>query len=389
MIRKYLTPALAALALGTAGCASSGRPSFRANPFASFRSEPKEQSSTERSVASSWKNPLSRTKEAKEELSPEFRAAQKTLKKHPEKTLIAWARYQEDIGEYAEARKMYHELQIAYPDNTEAHLGMARVELLTGRSQQAEEILAELMDDHPDDVNVRLAFGRLYTELGRLPEAIGAFEEACEIEPQNQDCRYELGIAYARAGNFDQAISHLTFSVGESAAHYNIGYILHEQGRDAEAVEWFRDALQQHPDQQTAQKSNAMLAKLSPMSQDAAGSQMIARQPSSHRRAAAIAEAENHFASEEETPVVLSSGQREAVRPHYRDLDLPPVEDNATGRTSPFRTASYNASPPNEADSDTASLPPQWEGPAAGTDAAPSADRSPPEDPPMWRSRRD
>ena len=84
------------------------------------------------------------------ELSPEFREAQKVFKKDPEGALLAWARWQEDVGEYGEARRKYRELLIAYPENIEAQLGLARIELSCGRVEQAEEILTAVARGAPD-----------------------------------------------------------------------------------------------------------------------------------------------------------------------------------------------------------------------------------------------
>jgi tetratricopeptide (TPR) repeat protein len=219
------------------------------------------------SIASRWSSIKSNSDDgSKEKLSPEFREAQKILKKDPEGTLLAWARWQEDVGEYGEARKKYRELLIAYPENIEAQLGLARIERSCGRIQQAEEILKTVAKDRPTNAPVRLELGRLYTQQEEWQKAIAAFEDASAIDTENQVCRYELGVAFARSHRFDQALSHLTYAVGSSAANYNIGYVLHEQGNDAEAAEWFQNALQSHPDPTTAEKTRLMLAQLSPRS---------------------------------------------------------------------------------------------------------------------------
>jgi tetratricopeptide (TPR) repeat protein len=197
-----------------------------------------------------------------EPLSPEFREAQKTFRKNTPKALLAWARYQEDVGEYAEAIRRYRELSIAYPDNIEARLGLARVENTTGRFEQAEEILKELAARYPDNTQIQLELGHLYSKREDWNAATAAFEQACRVSPHDQLCRYELGIALARGGLFDDALPHLTFAVGSPAAHYNIGYILHEEGRDAEAADWLTHSLSLHPDQKTAAQARRLLAQI-------------------------------------------------------------------------------------------------------------------------------
>lgn len=285
MKQRSLKMLLVATSLGAvSGCAVSSTDSVRSGPLSIYRNSDGEQTAKSSTGASTAQKktetpdnrPFSfasftdrfRRSGSNEELSADFREAQKVLKKNPEKTLLAWARYQEDIGEYAEARRKYHELQIAYPNNIEAALGLARIEVLTGRTRQAEEILRGVAQRHPENIDVRLAFGRLYSQQERWDDAIRSFEEACELQPNDQTCRYELGIALAQSHQFDPALAHLTFAVGEPAAHYNIGYILNQQGRHADAVEWFRTSLQRHPDQQTAERARTMLAELSKSAQE-------------------------------------------------------------------------------------------------------------------------
>ena len=444
MKRQSLTTLLLVAAFGTsAGCASSGKSHFWAKPFASTQSEAASEETEDKKSAplankdktalASLKKSFSHSKSEKDELSPEFIAAQKTLKKNPEKTLLAWARYQEDIGEYAEARRKYREIQIAYPDNLEAHLGMARIEMLTGRSKQSEQILTDLVKDHPESTAVRISIGQMYAQQEKWDEAIRAFEDACEIDPENQDCRYELGVAFARVGNFDQALSNLSFSVGEPAAHYNIGYILHEQGRDADAAEWFQNALSLHPDHQTADKSKAMLAKLNPeqTGRGVVTTPMVARklQPNAARATqpvASTASQNRRSTAPEDLPIISGSRKKSGVvefdnqpsneglaqnesafddnpaqaaptasRPlrSYPDQNYTMPEEQATD-PSPFRHVSYTDTPAQPVNSVEASVagaqPPQWRGPSPQSAVRPATSHwSPaPKDPPTWRARK-
>ncbi len=235
----------------SSGCASTGLKMPFADTFASLGSK---KTDTTSAIPGG----------SKADLSPEFRAAQKMFKKNPELTLFRWARWQEDLGEYGEARQKYRELLIAYPDNIDAQLGLARIELACGRMQQSEDILLEVAQKNKTNAQVRLELGHLYTQQEEWPKAISAFEEASAIDPDNQVCRYELGVVFARVHRYDQALSHLTYAVGESAANYNIGYVLHEQGDDTEALEWFQNALSSHPDERTAKMTNSILAQISP-----------------------------------------------------------------------------------------------------------------------------
>ncbi len=396
----------------SSGCASSGLKMPFGDTFASLGAKKTDSTSAI-------------PRGTKADLSPEFRAAQKVFKKDPERTLLAWARWQEDVGEYGEARQKYRELLIAYPDNIDAQLGLARIELACGRIQQSEDILLEVAQNRPKNAQVRLELGRLYTQQEEWPKAIAAFEDASAIDPENQVCRYELGVVFARVHRYDQALSHLTYAVGESAANYNIGYVLHEQGNDTEAVEWFQNALQSHPDPRTTEMTNVILAQISPqnsgnrnnpptypsanpsdefLARRAKQSAMDQFEPASFeqpviRGAAAYNSQQNNLQlpsvssvanSQEYTvpstvlpPVdqqaaVYGSGNSSTFRP------LPPVTTSATG---PFRTVSHTQSQePVVQQSASGNKPPQWRGtsrPSSTVDLPPANDARPGQ----WRSR--
>jgi len=321
MIRRKLNVVLVIAGLSLcSGCATNGfRMPFR-DQFASMN------------LGRSDSEPASDS-----ELSPEFREAQKVFKKDPEGALIAWARWQEDVGEYGEARKKYRELLIAYPDNIEAQLGLARIELSCGRVKQAEDILTELAEKRPNNTPVRLELGRLYTQQEDWQKAIAAFEDASAIDTENQVCRYELGIAFARSHRYDQALSHLTYAVGEAAANYNIGYVLHEQGNDAEAAEWFQNALQTHPDPRTAEKTHAMLAQMSP--KNSRGRNSAPTYPSANPTNPAIAGHSKQATIDQFEPVSFESPKTLAVSTSRIQV---------SGQVLPYVSPEANSPPPAE-----------------------------------------
>ena len=404
MKHRKLTLLLTAASLGlSSGCAMDGMRSALSRSTAMFRRTP--DSGEDSSIAGS-RSRLRGGSSKDEELSEEFKEAQKTFK-HTEQTMLAWARYQEDVGEFAEARKKYRELLIAYPENTEASLGMARIEMVTGRSQQAEEILTQLERKRPNDSLVKLELGRMYSQQERWADAMASFEKASELDPQDQTSRYELGVALTRAHRFDAALSHLTFAVGAPAANYNIGYILHEEGNDADAVEWFRNALNAHPDQQTADKTKAMLAKLAPadpLTRDVAA---IAQSRAGHSGAASMAVSQAAAGrsvarftpdttglnrSEASIPVVKSGRPTQIdVRPgtmtSQAAVQSPPVpylsQDNSFQNVSYSDTVSGSSGVMN-----SAGEPPQWNGPSSSQASATVRPAALPQEPQRWRSQQ-
>ncbi len=235
MLRKSLSCLVAVSLFTAAGCQTGG-------------------------IKDSW-NRMTASMGGRKELSPEFREAQKMLK-HPEQTMVAMARWKEDNEEYAEAREQYRQILVAYPENIDAKLGMARIEMAIGRQQQAEEQLVALSKEHPDNIAIARELARLYSAREEWPKAISVLNAIADRHPDDQPVRYELGVAYARAGQIDTALPHLTFAVGEAAAKYNVGYLLHESGNDAEAIGWFEQSLKAHPDERTSQQCRLILSQI-------------------------------------------------------------------------------------------------------------------------------
>ncbi|MCA9061575.1 MAG: tetratricopeptide repeat protein [Planctomycetaceae bacterium] len=181
---------------------------------------------------------------------------------HPEQTMLAYGRYLEDNEQYAQARETYRDLVSEYPDCIDACLGLARIEAATGRNVQAEEILTDLASAHPQETSVWLELGRLHSLEADWQQAITAFSRAVELDDRSEVSRYELGVALIHAGQFNEGQRHLEFAVGRSASLYNIGYVLHEAGRDQEAYRWFDEALRSHPDARTESMAKKMLVQL-------------------------------------------------------------------------------------------------------------------------------
>ena len=198
-----------------------------------------------------------------EPVSPEFREARRMFGKNTEKNLLAWALYQEDQEQYAEAMKTYRDLSIAYPESVHPQLGIARIEAATGRSEQALSVLQKAAVAHPQDVDVQLQLMSLHSSAEDWEQCLQVCEKVCQLAPNDQNARYQVGISMVRAGRIQDALSHLTFSVGRPAACYNVAWILHEQSRNADAIQWLQQALSEHPDRQTAERSRALLAELS------------------------------------------------------------------------------------------------------------------------------
>ena len=180
----------------------------------------------------------------------------------PEATNLAFARWKEDVGQYAESKARYHEVLTANPNCLTARLGIARIERETGRYDQCHDILMAARKHHPNDPAVMLELGRMYNARERWDESIRSFTDAAQLAPDDLTVRYELGLALASVDRTQEAMPHLKFAVGESAAYYNIGFILSERGRAEEAVQWIERTMATHPNVRTRHMAMDLLAEL-------------------------------------------------------------------------------------------------------------------------------
>jgi tetratricopeptide (TPR) repeat protein len=352
-------------------------------------------------------------------VSKEFKEAKRTLN-HPEKTLLLYAQMKEDNEEYPEAIDRYREILVAYPNSVPAQLGISRIEMATGRFQQAEEQLDSLVRQKPDDAEVRMAQGQLYAKLEDWNKCIAAYEEACRLKPGEQVPRFELGIACVKAGRINDGIPHLNFAVGESAAMYNIGYVLQDRGQTQEAVGWYQQALTKHPDSRTKQRAEQMLSQLQPGASSSSEASLMASR--SNRPAAGSGQA-SAFQTLHRANSGNVSPQQQAVAQYSVAPVIAPAGStqvstassgghrSVPGSAGPFRTASY-AAPADDGNTSTSPSPvqtvsgsftavpqpqnsvSQWNGP---TGSRTSSGRSgttprigqqqPTQDPPLWRQK--
>jgi tetratricopeptide (TPR) repeat protein len=167
--------------------------------------------------------------------------------KPSQQLMLAHGQFMEQQGQATEARESYEKVLRKDSHSIEAMVGLARLDSLAGRTEDAEKKLKEAERLAPKSPVVQAAYGQFYADRKEYPEALARFQQALRDAPENQSIRTQYAQTLARAGNFDQSLAQFTQTVGEPAAYYNLGLILHEQGRDEEAEEQFVQALLRNP----------------------------------------------------------------------------------------------------------------------------------------------
>ena len=173
--------------------------------------------------------------------------------KDPSNLHLAYGRWREQVGDTTDARVSYETVLRDDPRNVDALLGLARLDYLGGRHEECEKRLASALRLEPGNPQVLSTKGQLYAAQNRWPEAIDQLNAAVLAAPNTVEYRYQLAVALAHSNDPDAALPHFARTVGPAEAHYNLGYLLQEQGRTREAERHLVEALRQRPDLHVAQ----------------------------------------------------------------------------------------------------------------------------------------
>lgn len=173
--------------------------------------------------------------------------------RNPSQLSLAYARLMTEAGNLPEAETHFNRVLAESPEHLEALLGLARVHHLAGRLDQAEQTYHRALRSNPKSAAALHGLGQTYAARQRWHEAAELLNQAMLAAPDDATIRYDLAVALAEAGNIPAALPHFISTVGDAEAHYNIGLILHRQGRLTESEQHFRIALTKRPDLQQAQ----------------------------------------------------------------------------------------------------------------------------------------
>ena len=173
--------------------------------------------------------------------------------KDPSKLDLAYAKWQEQLGNMTEARERYQRVLHDEPQSVDALLGLARMDQLAGRLTEAEQGFRKALKNSPNDPLVLDALGQFYAAQEKWPQAIDVLKQGLQAAPNDHTIRFHLAVATARSGDLVTAKPHFVNSVGEAEAEYNLGLILHEQGKLELAEQHFIQATVKKPTLEQAQ----------------------------------------------------------------------------------------------------------------------------------------
>lgn len=214
----------------------------------------------------------SRPLSEREQMNQERLEAAKRLQ-DPAHLQLKYAQWRESVGDLADARQSYRIALEENPKSLEAKLGLARLDQLAGRTAEAEEGFQNALKSRPGDPQALNALGQFYASQKQWTKALALLEEAADAAPNELTYRYHFAVAMAQSGDMNGAFPHFQQALGEAEAHYNVGFLLAEQGHKDMARQRFQKALAINPGLTQAQM---MLDELDPKVKDATFAQASA-----------------------------------------------------------------------------------------------------------------
>jgi Tfp pilus assembly protein PilF len=179
--------------------------------------------------------------------------------KDPAALHLAYGKFQEQVGQTAEARKSYEFALRDDPHSVDAVLGLARLDQLADNPKDAEAGFQKALRLKPGEARVLAAFGQFCASQKRWPEAFESLNAAIAAAPKETFYKHELAVVKTASGDVNAGLVLFTQLVGPEKAHYNVAYLLKQQGKTEAAVQQCRVALGINPNFEPAK---TMLAQI-------------------------------------------------------------------------------------------------------------------------------
>ena len=173
---------------------------------------------------------------------------------------LAMAKMSDQGGNPSHARSMYHRALTMEPKNLEGMLALARLEDREGQLDAALHYYQQAAHTHPQSAKALNDLSLCFARRGQLTEALPPLEQAIRIEPAKQLYRNNIAKVLIELNQVQGALQHQSAVHSPAVALYNLGVLLNQRGRDAEAVQFLTGALQTDPSLTAA---NTLLGQLS------------------------------------------------------------------------------------------------------------------------------
>ncbi|HVP90459.1 MAG TPA: sulfatase-like hydrolase/transferase [Terriglobales bacterium] len=168
--------------------------------------------------------------------------------------LIQRAQALEYRGEFAEAEKVYSEIEGAVPDSPESYIDLALIQARQERLDKALETLRRGLVRLPDSEPLLVRLGITYTVAGKSREALETMDKVLAMNPQNVDALTVAGNIMDTSGRKDEGRAYyeraLAVEPENRFLRMNYAANLASVGKLREAIEVYKGLIEDFPEEQ-------------------------------------------------------------------------------------------------------------------------------------------
>jgi tetratricopeptide (TPR) repeat protein len=172
---------------------------------------------------------------------------------------ISLAQISERQGDIPQARNHYGQALTMWPGHPEVLRAAARMEDRLGELAMAETLYQQAVAANPQHAGALNDLGLCLARQGKLDASLQAIEQAIQLQPDKPLYRNNAATVLVEMRQDQRALGHLAAVHGAAEANYNLGQLLVQRGRAAEATPFFQAAVEQNPQMQSAQVALAKL----------------------------------------------------------------------------------------------------------------------------------
>jgi tetratricopeptide (TPR) repeat protein len=165
---------------------------------------------------------------------------------------ISMAQLSERQGDVQMARGHFGQALSMWPGHVEVLRAAARMEDRLGELAMAETLYQQAVAANPQHAGALNDLGLCLARQGKLEQSVQVLEQAINLQPQKALYRNNAATVLIELRQDQRALGHLVAVHGAAEANYNLGQLLVQRGRAAEATPFFQAAVEQNPQMQPA-----------------------------------------------------------------------------------------------------------------------------------------
>jgi Tfp pilus assembly protein PilF len=159
----------------------------------------------------------------------------------------------EQQGDLPQARQNLQKAISMWPNNTDVLRAAARMEDRQKNLPVAESLYQRAVAANPQNAAALNDLGLCLAREDKLEPSLQVLEQAVHLQPDKSLYRNNAATVLVEMRQDQRALAHLAAVHNPADANFNLGQLLVDRGRPADAVTYFQAALQQNPSMQQAQ----------------------------------------------------------------------------------------------------------------------------------------